>query len=25
VQSLGEQLTVRDMCNFVEYKLKKSA
>jgi acyl carrier protein len=25
VQSLGEQLTVRDMCNFVDYKLKKSA
>ena len=25
VQSLGEQLTVQDMCNFVEYKLKKSA
>lgn len=25
VQNLGEQLTVQDMCNFVEYKLKKSA
>ena len=25
VQSLGEQLTVQDMCNFVDYKLKKSA
>jgi acyl carrier protein len=23
VQNLGEQLTVQDMCNFVEYKLKK--
>jgi acyl carrier protein len=25
VQNLGEQLTVQDMCNFVEHKLKKSA
>jgi acyl carrier protein len=25
VQNLGEQLTVQDMVNFVEYKLKKSA
>jgi acyl carrier protein len=25
VQSLGEQLTVQDMCRFVEHKLKKSA
>ena len=25
VQSLAEQLTVQDMCNFVDYKLKKSA
>jgi acyl carrier protein len=25
VQSLGEQLTVQDMCRFVDYKLKKSA
>jgi acyl carrier protein len=25
VQNLGEQLTVQDMCNFVEYKLNKSA
>jgi acyl carrier protein len=25
VQNLGDQLSVQDMCNFVEYKLKKSA
>lgn len=25
VQNLGNQLTVQDMCNFVEYKLKKGA
>jgi acyl carrier protein len=25
VQNLGEQLTVQDMVNFVDYKLKKSA
>jgi acyl carrier protein len=25
VQNLGETLTVQDMCNFVDYKLKKSA
>jgi acyl carrier protein len=25
VQNLGEQLTVKDMCNFVDYKLKKTA
>ena len=25
IEGLGEQLTVQDMCNFVEYKLKKSA
>ena len=25
VQNLGEQLTVQDMCNFEDYKLKKSA
>jgi acyl carrier protein len=25
VQNLGEQLTVQDMVNFVEYKLKKAA
>lgn len=25
VQNLAEQLSVRDMCNFVEYKLSKSA
>jgi acyl carrier protein len=24
VQNLGEQLTVQDMCNFVEYKLKSA-
>ena len=24
VQNLGNQLTVQDMCNFVEYKLKKA-
>jgi acyl carrier protein len=24
VQTLGNQLTVQDMCNFVEYKLKKA-
>ncbi len=24
VQNLGQQLTVKDMCNFVEYKLTKS-
>ena len=25
VQNLGNQLTVQDMCNFVEFKLKKAA
>jgi len=25
VQNLAEQLTVQDMCNFVDYKLKKKA
>lgn len=25
VQNLGNQLTVQDMCNFVEHKLKKAA
>ncbi len=25
VTNLGDQLTVQDMCNFVEYKLKKAA
>ena len=25
VQNLAEQLSVRDMCNFVQYKLSKSA
>ena len=25
VQNLGEQLTVQDMCNFVDHKLKKMA
>jgi acyl carrier protein len=25
VQNLGDQLSVQDMCNFVEYKLQKSA
>jgi acyl carrier protein len=25
VQNLGNQLTVQDMCNFVDYKLKKAA